>query len=472
MVCYRPVKCTHDKEALAMARRQSVADVLSPLLHDLVGGRLPVQIRCWDGSVLGSEVADAVVVLRSPNALRRFLYAPNELGLARAYVAGDIDVEGDIFAALAVRDAIAPRDRHIDLTLGLQALRRLVSAARDLDVLRRPLPPPPEEARLRGRRHTRARDAAAIAHHYDISNDFYRVVLGETMTYSCAYFSRPDMSLDDAQRTKYDVICRKLGLRPAMRLLDVGCGWGGMTIHAAKRYGVSAVGITLSEKQADLARKRVAEAGVADRVEIRIQDYRDVVGGPFDAISSIGMFEHVGAEQLGRYFEVLFGVLAPRGRLLNHAISRPGAGGAISKRSFISRYVFPDGELLEVGRVVSAMQRHGYEVRDVESLREHYGLTLRAWVANLEANWDRAQELVGPSRARIWKLYMAGSALGFEAGRINVHQVLGVKRDAAGASGMPLSRAELVGAPAFSAHTPRIGGMMAEKATRRTSRTR
>jgi cyclopropane-fatty-acyl-phospholipid synthase len=427
-----------------MTSQRSVADVLQPLVQALVRGGLPVRIRCWDGSVLGPAKADATIVLRSRNAVRRLLYAPGELGLARAYVAGDIDLEGDIFTALAVRDAIAPRRRHVDLKLGVGALRSLLEAARSLNALGRPLPPPPEEARLRGRRHSKSRDAAAIAHHYDISNDFYRLVLGETMTYSCAYFAESSMSLDQAQQEKYDIISRKLGLNSGMRLLDVGCGWGGMAIHAAQNYGVSAVGITVSQQQADLARKRVAEAGVADRVEIRLQDYREVADGPFQAISSIGMFEHVGAEHLGRYFKVLLSLLAPQGRLLNHAISRPTEGGAIDRRSFIARYVFPDGELLEVGRVVSAMQRLGYEVRDVESLREHYGRTLRAWVANLQARWDEAQRIVGPARARIWKLYMAGSALGFEAGRINVHQVLGVKPDAGGDSGMPLSRAALL----------------------------
>ena len=426
-----------------MTTDRTVAESLRPLVEALLGDPLPIRIRCWDDSALGPADGAATIVLRSPDALRRFIYSPDELGLARAYVAGDLDVEGDIFAALAVRDSIMPRRHHVDLKLGPRMFRSLFEVARSLDALGRPRRPPPEEARLHGRRHSRARDATAIAHHYDISNDFYRLVLGESMTYSCAYFTTPDVSLDDAQRTKYDVICRKLGLRPAMRLLDVGCGWGGMVIHAAQNYGVSAVGITLSQPQADLARKRVAEAGIADRVEIRFQDYRDVSDGPFQAISSIGMFEHVGVDQLRRYFDVLFKLLTPQGRLLNHAISRPRDGGAIDKRSFISRYVFPDGELLEVGRVVSAMQRRGYEVRDVESLREHYELTLRAWVANLQERWDEAQAFVGPARARIWKLYMAGSALGFEAGRINVHQVLGVKPDGDGASGMPLSRAAL-----------------------------
>lgn len=226
-----------------------------------------------------------------------------------------------------------------------------------------------------------------------------------------------------------------------MRLLDVGCGWGGMIMHAAKKYGVEAVGITLSRNQADYATKAVSEAGLATRVQVRYQDYRDISDGPFDAISSIGMFEHVGLIRLSQYFEILFGLLRPGGRLLNHGIScRPGRAG-IDPESFVGRYVFPDGELVEVGRVATSMQERGFEVRDVESLREHYALTLRRWVANLERNWKDAVELVGQARSRIWRLYMAGSALSFEGGRINVHQVLAVKPGAGGVSKMPLRRA-------------------------------
>jgi cyclopropane-fatty-acyl-phospholipid synthase len=314
-------------------------------------------------------------------------------------------------------------------------------------VIGRPLPPPPQEAQLRGRRHSKSRDSAAISHHYDLSNDFYRLVLGPTITYSCAYFPEEDATLEEAQRNKYDVICRKLGLQPGMRLLDVGCGWGGMVLHAAEEYGVDAVGVTLSERQAELATQRVEDAGLRGRVEIRVQDYRDVADGPFDAISSIGMFEHVGRDKLAEYFACLHKLLAPGGRLLNHGISRPGNEGAgarakFDRNGFIERYVFPDGELHEVGTVVSLMQER-FEVRDVESLREHYARTLRHWVTNLEANWDRAVELVGPS-ARIWRLYMAGSALNFEAGRTSIHQVLAVKPDATGASRMPLTRARLM----------------------------
>jgi cyclopropane-fatty-acyl-phospholipid synthase len=423
-------------------QRSGVAAILAPAIERILGGSPPVRIRFWDGTSVGRETPTTLVI-NSPRALRRLLWAPNELGLSRAYVAGEIEVEGDIFAAFQLRDAFADADDDARISFGVAARLRVVQAAARLGALGFPPPAPPEEARLRGRMHSRVRDRRAISHHYDVSNEFYGLVLGRTMTYSCAYFETLGTGLDDAQRAKYDLICRKLGLSPGRRLLDVGCGWGGMVMHAAKHYGVEAVGVTLSEKQHDLASKQVAESGLADRVEIRLQDYRDVHDGPYDAISSIGMFEHVGVSQLGRYFDVLRGLLTPGGRLLNHAVSRPPGRSRFDRSSFISRYVFPDGELQEVGSVASAMQAHGFEVRDVESLREHYALTLRAWVANLERNWHEAVALAGLNRARIWRLYMAGSAVGFEAARINVHQVLGVV-PADGASGMPLTRAGLL----------------------------
>jgi cyclopropane-fatty-acyl-phospholipid synthase len=264
------------------------------------------------------------------------------------------------------------------------------------------------------------------------------------MTYSCAYFSDRDTSLDDAQTTKLEVVCRKLGLREGMRVLDVGCGWGSFALHAAQRHGVDVVGVTLSPSQAESATARARDAGVDRQVEIRLQDYRDVNDGPYDAISSIGMFEHVGLARLREYFGNLFTLLRPGGRLLNHAISRPPGPSAFDKHSFIERYVFPDGELHEVGTVVSAMQAHGFEVRDVESMREHYALTLRHWVRNLEAGWSEAVALAGAPRARVWQLYMAGSALNFEAARTSIHQVLGVRTEATGVSGMPLTRSELL----------------------------
>jgi cyclopropane-fatty-acyl-phospholipid synthase len=316
--------------------------------------------------------------------------------------------------------------------------------------------PPQEEARLGGLRHSRSRDAQAIAHHYDVGNEFYELVLGPSMTYSCAYFERehrpvsgaapgPSFGLEEAQQAKNDLVARKLGLKPGMRVLDVGCGWGAFVCNAARNYGVEAIGITLSQEQADHARRRAVDEGVGDRVEIRVQDYRDVHDGPFDAIASIGMAEHVGRAMLPTYSAELFGLLRPGGRLLNHAISRrPGELGRFSRTSFIDRYVFPDGELQPMAAMVEALEDAGFEVRDVESLREHYALTLRAWVANLEANWDRAVQITSAGRARVWRLYMAGSALAFEANRIGVNQVLAVRPDARGVSGMPRSRASLL----------------------------
>ena len=375
------------------------------------------------------------------------VWAHGELGLVRAYVSGELDFTGDIFTVLRSLQQGAPNDAR----LGADAAVKALSAAARVGALRRRPDRPEQEARQSGRLHSKRRDSAAISHHYDVGNEFYELVLGESMTYSCARFvpasddgrQGPDasMALEDAQAAKHDLICRKLGLdhAPGMRLLDVGCGWGSMAIHAATHYDAKVVGITISSAQAELARKRVAAAGVGDQVEIRLQDYRDLGGERFDAISSIGMFEHVGRERTAEYFDTLFGLLGPGGRLLNHAISSPG-GSRISSRSFIGRYVFPDGELLDVGLTATAMQRAGFELRDVEALREHYALTLRNWVKNLQADWDRAVDLVGLGRARVWLLYMAGSALGFEDGGIGSHQVLGVVPGPTGESRMPASR--------------------------------
>ena len=332
----------------------------------------------------------------------------------------------------------------------------LIRIAGKLGALGRPPTPPPEEARVRGGVHTRARDAAAVAHHYDVGNEFYALFLGGTMTYSCAYLESVGSSLDEAQIAKYDLICRKLGLEPGMRLLDVGCGWGGMAIHAASNYGVDVIAVTLSREQAELAREYVSKAGLSDRVEIRYQDYRDVADRPFEAVSSIGMFEHVGLGQLSEYFTRIKHLMAPGGRFLNHGISRPNGTGPLPKRSFIARYVFPDGELHEVGRVITSMQELGLEIRDVESLREHYARTLRHWVANLEGSWSEAVALVGPNRARIWRLYMAASALNFEAGRVSVHQVLAVNAGPDGSSGMPSTRSGLFGDSNLSASKPAV----------------
>ena len=405
-------------------------DGLGAVIDDLLGDRLPIRIDCYDGTSAGPPDAPTRLVVHSPDAIRYILTAPGELGFARAYVSGQLTLEGDIFSALALREHLPEvrlTSRH------WIALARLIGATG----VRRP-PIPGEEARLHGRRHSRARDAAAIAHHYDVGNDFYRIVLGPSMTYSCAVWPSRDAPLEDAQATKYDLVCQKLGLRPGMRLLDVGCGWGGMALHAARHYGVDVVGITLSKEQAAYAMAAARDANLEDRVSFRIQDYRDVRDEQFDAISSIGMFEHVGLARLHEYFQCVHALLLPGGRFLNHAISRPpGHRPRFFRYGFIDRYVFPDGELHEIGSVVSAIQADGFEVRHVESLREHYALTLRTWVRNLEAQWDDAERIAGSARARIWQLYMAASALLFEGGRVQVHQTLAVRSDG-GRSGMPL----------------------------------
>lgn len=419
---------------------------LRALLEQLLGVPLPVRIRAWDGSESGPPDAPALVV-RNRRAVRRLLWKPGELGLARAWVAGDLGIEGDLYTALGLISGLVWERGEDARGLG-QALRdpEVRAAVRGLVALAGPpLPPapPPEEIR-RPRRHlhTKRTDKRAISHHYDVGNDFYELVLGPSMVYSCAYWEapEPDGTLERAQRDKLDLVCRKLALRPGQRLLDVGCGWGSMAVHAAREYGVSVVGVTLSHEQAAYARKRVAEEGLTDRIEIRVQDYRDVDDGPYDAISSIGMAEHVGAERYLEYAEDLLKLLRPGGRLLNHQIARrPHRDeSAYTLDGFIDAYVFPDGELAPLGTTVTQLERAGFEVRDVESIREHYALTLRRWVTNLEGDWARAVKLAGAGRARVWLLYMAASALAFERNRIGVNQVLAVRAPESGASGLPL----------------------------------
>ncbi len=298
---------------------------------------------------------------------------------------------------------------------------------------------------MRGRLGTIGRASTAVRHHYDVGNDFYRMLLGPALTYSCAYWHRPSMSLEEAQDAKHEFVCRKLGLRPGQRLLDIGCGWGSMAMHAARHHGAEVVGITLSPEQARFARERVRDAGLGHLVDVRIQDYREIDDEPFDAISSIGMFEHVPSGQVGPYLDALRGLVRPSGRILNHAISRsdPDVDPAVDPRSFMGRYVFPDSTLHEVGSVVSSMHRAGLEVRDVQSLREHYATTLRCWLDNLEDGWDRAVESIGEGRSRVWRLYLAGSALGFEQHRTSIHQVLAVNTPSTGSSGVEPTRAHM-----------------------------
>ncbi|MFJ4645702.1 class I SAM-dependent methyltransferase [Streptomyces bobili] len=416
---------------------------LHALVEQLLGAPFPVRVRAWDGSLAGPPDAPTLVV-RNRRAVRRLLFKPGELGLARAWVSGDLDVEGDLYQAL---DLISGQvwQRDDDARTLTEALRDPGFRAAVRGLLRLagpPLPPAPprEEVRRTTHLHTRRTDRRAISHHYDVGNDFYEIVLGPSMVYSCAYWESADSTLEDAQRDKLELVCRKLGLTPGQRLLDVGCGWGSMAIHAAREHGVSVVGITLSQEQAAYARKRVADAGLTDRVEIRVQDYRDVADGPYDAISSIGMAEHVGADKYLEYAGVLHALLKPGGRLLNHQIARRPHHDetAYEVDGFIDAYVFPDGELAPLGSTVTQLERAGFEVRDVESIREHYALTLRRWVSRLEDDWRRAVRLTSAGRARVWRLYMAASALAFEQQRIGVNQVLAVRPPPSGASGLPL----------------------------------
>ncbi|MBG6215843.1 cyclopropane-fatty-acyl-phospholipid synthase [Arthrobacter sp. CAN_A6] len=410
-----------------MGRIKGVAPRIAGALTVVLGtDQLPLRVRAWDGSVAGPAGAPELV-FNSRRAFRRILWSPGQLGLARAYVAGEIDAPGDPFESFAALRSVG-RFAEIGPFRRLTVRERwtLLKTVVVLGALGpRPAPPPEEADVVRsGKRHSRSRDAAAISHHYDVGNAFYSMVLGPSMVYSCAVWEYEQAGLDAAQDHKLDLVCRKLGLQPGMRVLDVGCGWGSLALHAAKHYGAAVVGVTLSTEQAAFARKRVIEAGLADRVEIRVQDYRDVDDGPFDAISSIGMSEHVGSAEIGRYAIRLKDLLRPGGRLLNHAISWNAGHTLPDPDSFIPRYVFPDGEMLSLSKMVGALDAAGLEVLDVEALRLHYALTLRAWVRNLEDHWDEAVQAAGAGRVRVWRLYMVVSAVGFETGLTGVNQVL------------------------------------------------
>ena len=404
-------------------------------------GDLPWRLRAWDGSEAG-PVDAPVVEVRSPTAVRRLAWSPGELGLARAYVAGDIDIAGDVFTTL---EALAPITRQSSTeAFPRPTVRQWAELARTAASVGAvgppPLPPPEEYRRRRGRLHSPRRDAAAVSHHYDVGNDFYALVLGPTLVYSCAVWVDERTDLDSAQEAKLDLVCRKLGLRPGMRLLDVGCGWGSLALHAARRHGADVVGITLSAEQAALARERVAATGLSGRIDIRVQDYRQIDDGPFDAVSSVGMAEHVGRAALPGYVAALHDLLAPGGRLLHHVIAWSAGKTSWDDGTFIARYVFPDGELIALSDTVAALETR-FEVLDVEALRRHYALTLRAWVDRLEKQWDRAVALTSEGRARVWRLYMAAAALSFEHGKLGVNQVL-VARD--GGAPPPLRRTDWI----------------------------
>ena len=408
--------------------RDGVAGVVASLLG--VGDSGSCRIEAFDGSAAGPDVAPTTVVIASPDALVRFIHSPGELGLARAYACGDIEVRGDIMGVFELvdgRSGLSVTPRHVaDMAriVGRRGLRRL--------------PVPPEEVVPRGRLHSLRRDLDAVSHHYDVSNAFYGLFLDESMTYSCAVFEQPGWSLEQAQAAKHELALRKLGLRPGMRVLDIGCGWGAHAIHAARHFDVDVVGVTLATEQVELGRKRVAEAGLSNRIELRLQDYRAVDDGPYDAVTSIGMFEHVGWDRAEEFIQSAAGVLRPGGRMMLHSITSPTARRpGRSRRQFIYRYIFPDGELQPIGRIVDELQRNGFDVADVDALNLHYAETLRHWLGRLESNWGAAVADVGVNRARIWRLYLGGCQANFLSRKLQVQQVTAAKPNADGTSALP-----------------------------------
>jgi len=414
----------------------TIAQAVDGLMRD---GML-LRFTAYDGSSAGPPDAELGLELTSARGLAYLLTAPGDLGMARAYVSGDLVLHG-----------VHPGDPYEALVHLQNHLRlRAPTPAEALAVVRslgignlRPPPPPPQESvprwrrTVEGLRHTKGRDAEAISHHYDVSNRFYELVLGPSMTYTCAVFATSDATLEEAQAEKYDLICRKLDLRPGQRLLDVGCGWGGMVRHAAREYGVSALGVTLSRQQASWGKEAIDRERLGDLAEVRHLDYRDVMETGFDAVSSIGLTEHIGVRHYPAYLRHLRDRLRPGGRLLNHCITR-----SHNRRqpigAFLDRYIFPDGELTGSGRIISEAQDAGLEVWHEENLRRHYALTLTAWCRNLRDNWDEAVGEVGEGTARVWGLYMAGSRLAFERNEIQLHHVLATRTTEDGQDGFPL----------------------------------
>ncbi|MCH9815281.1 MAG: class I SAM-dependent methyltransferase [Actinomycetia bacterium] len=404
-----------------------IADIFELVLGDDVD----VEVVAYDGSKTGRMGSDVRLEIRSPQAMAAIITSPDQLGVARAFVNGDIEVEGDIFTGMERLGGAQFR------SVSLADKARVAKEFAPL-LLKRP-PIPPEEVRLSGRRHGKSRDAEAISHHYDVSNDFYRLVLGPSMAYTCAVYPNADATLEQAQEEKFDLVCRKLDLQPGMRLLDVGCGWGGMVRHATEHYGVKAIGVTLSEQQAQWGQRVLEEQGLAGQSEVRFGDYRDIPEAGFDRVSSIGLTEHIGKKNYPSYFGFLRSKLREEGRLLNHSITRSDTGDrTLTRRGFINRYIFPDGELTHVGVLVDQMERAQLEVQHEENLRAHYAMTLRDWGQNLTDNWDEAVAEVGLRKARVWRLYLAASRWGFAVNRIQLHQVLSTRTSADGDSGMPL----------------------------------
>ncbi len=413
-----------------------IADVVA----DLTRGGMPLRFTAYDGSAAGPADAEVGLELVNQRGLQYLMTAPGDLGLARAYVAGDLVVHG-VHPGNPYEMAQKLKDHTKFRTPGPGELVRIVRGL-GLANLRPPAPPPQEHLPrwrrvVEGVRHSMGRDAEVIAHHYDVSNTFYRHVLGPSMAYTCAVYPSADASLEEAQTEKFDLVARKLDLQPGQRLLDVGCGWGGMVMHAAREYGVKALGVTLSRQQAEWAKNAIDAAGLGDLAEVRHLDYREVLESDFDAVSSIGLTEHIGVKQLPSYFAFLRDKLKPQGRLLNHCITRH-TNAPISTGAFIDRYVFPDGELTGSGRIISEAQDAGLEVMHLENLRLHYAMTLRDWNLNLVEHWDECVAEVGLGTARLWGIYMAACRVGFERNEVQLHQVLAVRTDDDGADGFAL----------------------------------
>ena len=419
-------------------RRLALAKHLLALLRRALPAGSQVEF-VLASDALPDRSAAARVVVRGPDALGRLLWPPTADALGEAYLRGDIDIEGDIWTAVDAGRGLDVRRIRRDLPhlakLGLE-LRRHAGPA---PILRR-------RARLRGRRHSKARDLAAIRFHYDVGNEFYALWLDRRLTYSCAYFENPDSALDNAQEAKLDLICRKLRLEPGMRLLDIGCGWGSLVMFAAEHHGVEATGITLSAAQAEWATTEIGRRGLEGRARVDIRDYRDLAGsGEFDAVASVGMFEHVGRERLDEYFAAAFAALRPDGLFLNHGIATTATGGGLRPSwlrfgdgGFVGRYVFPDGELVTVEDAAGFAHRAGFELIDVQRLRPHYALTLKAWVERLEASSERARELVDEEVYRTSQMYMAASRRGFEEGSLDVAQLLLARPGSSGPADLPL----------------------------------
>ncbi|MFZ1363064.1 MAG: class I SAM-dependent methyltransferase [Candidatus Nanopelagicales bacterium] len=396
---------------------------LGEIVDQALGSDVPVEFVAFDGSKAGQIGAPIRLEVKSQRAIDLFMSHPGQIGLVRAYAEGELEIYGDLVETLRVLSNA--RYTKMGLTDKLKLGAGLAPEAVKRVNLKRAFQLNADEKIQRGRRHSKKRDAEAISHHYDVSNTFYEMLLGPSMAYTCAAFPTDGATLEQAQEEKFDLVCRKLDLQPGMKLLDVGCGWGGMVTHAVENYGVEAIGVTLSEQQAGWAQQSIVDRGLTEKAEVRFLDYRDVPEGEFDAISSIGLTEHIGEDNYRSYFDFLRSKIKPGARMLNHSITRPNdLGKASYKNSFVNRYIFPDGELTGPAKIVSGATAAGWEMQHEENLRRHYALTLNAWSKNLADNWDKAVEEVGERKARIWKLYLAASEFGFISNRIQLHQFL------------------------------------------------